>query len=440
MDISCILVRIGWVLFFLVGCYHLAHSQSNKNQMIFYQTVDYVNCEFTKQSLKEFDPNLYNKYLELFPNCNGTESDFAVDLSNFLKENKVTGTYDLAKAINEFKQKYRMKFPEGDEVDEEDIYKLVTTEIFEIPKVKSFQSNHKTTFPILKTNIIRQLQLQLIPDNTNDNGGNSSVVTNNPDYDDVESDYDEVIEEDRNPNRYVDNDYSGNGIISRKDILWLFSLLMFGLLAFYFIRSVMPRYTVNQNYESIQIDDDKTKNLLDQLSKKIKDLRKEHNELIEELEVLNHRFNGLDRTTNVKKTAIESMHETIENSIEDIAAEAEEEDDFLPIVMENFYLPIPNPDGSFNAEDALDEFKRTETVYQFKLINKEPLRAEFKVYEDVATMLRALDDPDVHLKPACRSNSIIPISATKIMTDEPGLAIFKNGEWQVVKKALIYYV
>ena len=81
MDISCILVRIGWVLFFLVGCYHLASSQNN--QTLFDQTVDYVNCEFAKQSLKEHDETLYNKYLEKFPNCNGTESNFGKNLVHF---------------------------------------------------------------------------------------------------------------------------------------------------------------------------------------------------------------------------------------------------------------------------------------------------------------------------------------------------------------------
>lgn len=438
MDISCILVRVGWILFFLIGCHHLANSQDSRT--MFNQTVDYVNCEFAKQSLKEFNTDIYNKYLEEFPNCNGTESDFAVDLANFLRENKVTGTLELAKAINGFKQRYNTEFTPGDEVDEEDIYELIKKEIFNIPKVKAFESNHKNTFPFLRTNIVKQMQMQLIPDDLMSNDlisepNRANEYLNSGD----EIEYEETMEEDKRPNRYAGEDYGNSGIISRKDILWLFSLLMFGLLAFYFIRSVMPRYTVNQNYQSIQIDDDKTKNLLDQLSKKIKDLRKEHNELIEELEVLNHRVQQLDKTTNLKKTAIETIQENIESSMDDI--EEEEADlDETAVILENFYLPIPNPDGSFNAADTLEEFKRTETVYEFKLVSKDPLRAEFKIYEDVATMLRALDDPDVHLKPACRSNAIIPISATKILTDEPGLAVFRNNEWKVVKKALIHYV
>jgi hypothetical protein len=438
MDISCILVRAGWVLFFLIGCHHLANSQSN--QTMFNQTVDYVNCEFAKQSLKEYNEAIHQKYLQEFPNCSGTDSDFAADLLAFLKVNKVTGTYDLANAINGFKQKYKTEFTPGDEVDEEDIYNLVKRDIFNIPKVKSFENNHKSTFPFLRTNIVKQLQMQLVPNQLITNNNLISEPSADNEY--IQSDdgyeYEEMIEEDRNQNRFVSQNYEENGIISRRDILWLFSLLMFGLLAFYFIRSVMPRYTVNQSYQSIQIDDDKTKNLLEQLSKKVKDLRKEHNELIEELEVLNHRFSNLDRTTDIKKTAIETIQENIEHSLSEDEEEAKLEE--IPIFLEDFYLPIPNQDGSFNAEDALAEFKRTETAYQFKIVSREPLRAEFKIYEDVATMLRALDDPDIHLKPACRSNAIIPISATKILTDESGLAVFRNNEWKVVKKALIHYV
>lgn len=436
MDISCILVRVGWILFFLTGCYSLANSQDNR--AMFNQAVDYVNCEFVKQSLNEYNTAIYNKYLQKFPNCSGTESDFAIELVNFLKENKVTGTYELANSINDFKQRYNTEFVPGDEVDEEDIYELIKKDIFNIPKVKAFESNHKNTFPFLRTNIVKQLEMQLIPDEVISNDLISEPSADN-EYlqagDNTE--YEQTVEEDKSVNNYSGQDYEGNGIISRRDILWLFSLLMFGLLAFYFIRSVMPRYTVNQNYQSIQIDDDKTKNLLDQLSKKVKDLRTEHHELIEELEVLNHRVLKLDKNTDIKKTAIETIQENIENSLEE---EEEENLEDISVILEDFYLPIPNPDGTFNAEDTLSEFKRTETVYQFKLISKEPLRAEFKIYEDVATMLRALDDPDVHLKPACRSNAIIPISATKILTDEPGLAVFRNNEWRVVKKALIHYV
>ncbi len=313
-----------------------------------------------------------------------------------------------------------------------------------MPAVKSFQSGHQSSFASLKSNITRQLEMTLIPELITESSENS--VTSNPSDNnrylqagnEAEYDYEEVLEQDKSEEEYAGQDYGQSGIISRRDILWLFSLLMFGLLAFYFIRSVMPRYTVNQNYQSLQIDDDKTKDLLEKLSKQVQDLRNEHNDLIEELQVLSHRYNKLDRSTDTSKTAADVLQENIEHSLDDFPEEEAEEE--MPVNWEIFFMPLPNREGSFNMEDALEEFKRTDTVYEFKLMDGSQNQSEFKVFEDVATMLRALDDPDTYLKPACRSNAIIPISATKIITDEKGIAVLRHGEWKILKKALIHYV
>lgn len=204
----------------------------------------------------------------------------------------------------------------------------------------------------------------------------------------------------------------------------------------------MPTYTVNENYQSLQIDDNATKKLLEKLTTQVKELRHENNSLKEELEVLSFRIANLDQPLEIEKTAIETIHEKIENSIDEI----DQVPEFIPeeiiesIILKEFYLPIPNPEGDFNADDAIENFKRAESVYQFRLLGDSTTEAEFKICDDVATMIRALDNPDVYLKPACRSNAIIPISATKILTDENGLVIFKNGEWNIVRKALIRYV
>ncbi len=442
MDISCILVRIGWILFFLLGAYEMGFSQDSNAK--FNKTVDYVNCEFARQSLKDHDNAMYLKYIAKFPNCQNTSDKFASELYAFLTENNMSGTVKLCQEINALKKDYNKEFVPGDEVDNEDIYNVIKNKIFNMPAVKSFQSGHQSSFASLKSNITRQLEMTLIPELITESSENS--VTSNPSDNnrylqagnEAEYDYEEVLEQDKSEEEYAGQDYGQSGIISRRDILWLFSLLMFGLLAFYFIRSVMPRYTVNQNYQSLQIDDDKTKDLLEKLSKQVQDLRNEHNDLIEELQVLSHRYNKLDRSTDISKTAADVLQENIEHSLDDFPEEEAEEE--MPVNWEIFFMPLPNREGSFNMEDALEEFKRTDTVYEFKLMDGSQNQAEFKVFEDVATMLRALDDPDTYLKPACRSNAIIPISATKIITDEKGIAVLRHGEWKILKKALIHYV
>lgn len=447
MDISCILARVGWVLFFLFGAYQLSYSQDSRST--FNQTVDFINCEFAKQSIKEFNMDAYEKYVAKFPNCQGTNADFAPTLYTFLIENDMAGTARLVSQINGFKKQYTQEFAPGDAVDEEDIFNIIKDKIFSLSKVKAFQDNHQNTFPQLKKNILSQLKLTLVPeliidDESNDGEGVTvSDPSANNDYiqSGGEDSYDyEVMEED-NPSDFVSRDYEGSGIISRRDILWLFSLLMFGLLAFYFIRSVMPRYTVSQDYQSVQIDDDATKELLEKLKKQIGELKEEHYTLTEDLTQLNFRIKNLDRTADVTKTAAEAITENIEHYIEETAIQAEIEEEEIPVVaLKEFFLPIPNQVGSFHMDDVLETFRRTETVYHFKLLDGSNDQAEYRVVDDVATMLRALDDPDTYLKPACRSNAIIPISATKIITDESGIALLRGNEWKIIKKALIHYV
>lgn len=436
MDISCILVRIGWVFFFLAACYHLTYAQDSRT--LFNQSIDYINCEFARQSIKEFNNDIYEQYIAEFPNCGGLEDDFAPRLYAFLTENDMGGTKKLASAINSFKKEYDNEFAPGDEIDEEDIYNVIDQKLFSIDKIRDFKRNHAHSFPTLRRNIVNQLQMNLVPDLMIENGQDDVVAVNEP----SEYDYEERLE-DNNPDRFTSRDYSGSGIISRRDILWLFSLLMFGLLAFYFIRSVMPRYTVSQDFQSVQIDDDATKDLLEKLNKRVKDLKEEHNDLREEFNQLNFRYDNLDRTTDFNKNATDAITEQVEQTIEENAAiepEIEEVEEQLAPLIHEFYFPIPEQDGSFNVKEMSEEFRRTETVYKFRLLDNTATQAEFEIIDDVATMLRALDDPDNYLKPACRSNAIIPISATKIITDEKGIAIFNNNEWQVVKKALIHYV
>ena len=54
-------------------------------------------------------------------------------------------------------------------------------------------------------------------------------------------------------------------------------------------------------------------------------------------------------------------------------------------------------------------------------------------------MIRALDNHEKYIKPACRSNAILHKNATKIITDKKGLAIREGDSWRVIEKAIIRY-
>ncbi len=315
MDISCILVRIGWIFFFLAACYHLTYAQIEP-RTLFNQSVDYINCEFVKQSISEFDKDIYERYITEFPNCGGLEDDFPTKLNAFLSKNEMSGTQKLAAAINAFKNEYNNEFIPGDEVDEEDIYNFLERKLFSIDKIKDFKQKHLSSFPTLRKNITEQLQMKLVPEFVIEKGQDDVTIpkiTENeyaePD-EGAEFDYVEELEN-NNPDRSSSRDYYSSGIISRRDILWLFFLLMFGLLAFYFIRSVMPRYTVSQDFQSVQIDDDATKELLEKLNKRVNDLKEEHHDLREEFNQLNYRYDRLDRTTDFSKNATDLITEQI---------------------------------------------------------------------------------------------------------------------------------
>jgi hypothetical protein len=397
--------------------------------------------------MKDHDMTFYQEYLKTFPVCYQADDDFFELLSAFLKEKDMTSTLKLCVEINNLKQNYNQEFRPGDEIDGEDLFNNIRDKLFNLQSVKAFQSRRRTTFPKLKSDILQQLQMALEPEIIMST--DPAVISVDNDYlqsvtEEKEEEFNsyETLEEHRNPERVISGNYSDNSFISRRDILWIFVLMMFGLLAFYFIRSVMPTYTINENYQSLQIDETATKKLLEKLSTQVRDLRTENNSLKEELEVLTFRISNLDDPVQVNKTAIETIHEKIENTIDEIDEDFEEMPSELidTFILSEFFMPIPNPEGDFNGNDALEDFKRAESVYQFRLLGDSTTEAEFKICNDVATMIRALDNPDVYLKPACRSNAIIPISATKVLTDENGLAVYKNGEWKIVRKALIRYI
>ena len=102
-------------------------------------------------------------------------------------------------------------------------------------------------------------------------------------------------------------------------------------------------------------------------------------------------------------------------------------------------MAIPNENGNFDTTQVSDIFKRPNSVYEFSIISKDGNQAEFNVYDDIATMIRALDNFDKYIKPACRSNRILHKNATKIITDTKGLAIKEGNSWRVIEKAIIRY-
>ncbi len=112
----------------------------------------------------------------------------------------------------------------------------------------------------------------------------------------------------------------------------------------------------------------------------------------------------------------------------------------VPVPEPTFFLPLPNPDGSF-ADERATTFNPAESLYRFRL-DKNPLEATFEFADDPATVAAALRYPDNCLAPVCEYGSV-DYAARRIQTVSAGrarLARPDSGRWELVSKAVIRFV
>lgn len=105
--------------------------------------------------------------------------------------------------------------------------------------------------------------------------------------------------------------------------------------------------------------------------------------------------------------------------------------------FKEFYMAIPNRDGSFHAQAYSATFKPTVSLYRFKEIAEG--KAEFEFYPDEGGLRDALNFSSAYLEPACEElNDIRPDSKT-VLTLEKGLAERIDNRWVILRKTKIRY-
>lgn len=445
------------------------------NQAKYYRAVDIMTYEFAYQSLKDQkDSPFLVDYENEFPNHGEDLAGvFFSELSVFLTQKDLTSTLKLCNTINNFKNRFNTDFANRDAGDYEDVNEVLR-KILSQASIQSFKARHRSTYSGLSSRIEQKIMRLYGEDNgveMEDEETNSipptqpetrQSVTPNPKltpkpapkpkdenpFDDlpVDNTPDEFDENEFTPNppnvRNNESDFKpiqqSSPFIGKQELFWLFAMMMFGLFGLFVIRNAVP-----QRYDGPLIADEETMNLLKNLQKEMGSLENQNDALEEELTRLKYRIKQFE-----EKNIIYDPPELSKKSIEahkngDLPPEMTEIPLPPPVktlISTLFYMPIPASNGTFQGSLAEDEFKRAESVYQFEITNDEGTMATFAVHEDIATMIRALDDPDRYLKPACRSNSIPHISATKIITNENGLAIKNGDNWRVQRKAMIRYV
>jgi len=112
----------------------------------------------------------------------------------------------------------------------------------------------------------------------------------------------------------------------------------------------------------------------------------------------------------------------------------------IPVPEPTFFLPLPNPDGSF-ADERATTFNPAESLYRFRL-DKNPLEATFEFADDPATVAAALRYPGNCLAPVCEYGTV-DYAARRIQTVSSGRARLSRadaGRWELVSKAVIRFV
>jgi len=98
---------------------------------------------------------------------------------------------------------------------------------------------------------------------------------------------------------------------------------------------------------------------------------------------------------------------------------------------------LSKPDDNDNFVRATDTFEPGNSIY--RLTTDDGEHGKFEVIDNPDVHRFALMMPAENLMRACSGNAIQIPSGTRIVTDRPGEAIFKDGKWHVSLKAIIHY-
>ena len=460
----------------------LAFSQNVEKQK-YTAVIDYINCKCTELSFKDQprQPNLQS-FQKITNYCDIRElnSDFYQNvLIKYLNDKGLFKNEVLAKGINTYKVEYKSNYTP------EELGKFVVDTLMRKRGMTTFKGKHQLSYPTLEaqirkttfeylgykknTNVAVNNEAEVVGETKSfmdstktdkyihqDGGDKANSEVEIDEMEESERDYDHNYEEEEH--KSVFEKYRGYllfGIIGIGLALYWMNRFGGGYLATIF----QSKQNQTESQTSMQGDFKKVK-------EQLTELRITSISIQEEMNRLRFRFNELESKVEGRYSAEPLSQEDIELEKEDFEAidmskESSSGDDILfnyddvnqdaidddidPTSSEYtgigmiFFMSIPNENGKFDATQVSDVFKRPRSVYEFSITSKDGNQAEFSIYDDIATMIRALDNFDEYIKPACRSNSILHKNATKVITEQKGFAIKKGNSWRVIEKAIIRY-
>ena len=460
----------------------LVFSQ-NVDKQKYNTIIDYINCKCTELSFKDQprQPNLASfqsitNYCDIRQLSNNFYNDV---LLKHLKSKGLFKNETLAQGIDTYKVEYKSNYTP------EELGKFVVDTLMKRRTMTTFAGKHQLSFPALESQI-RKMTFEYFgyKRNTNVDATNEAeVVRDVNDFTDSTK-RDEYMHQDggnrgnkeleidelEEPEKDYDHDYEEEhhkSFFDKYRSYLLLGILGIGLFLYWLNRFgggsltnlFQPRKEQTDSRFPMNSDFEKIKEQLNELRITSVSLQEEMNRLRFRFNELESKVNGRYLDEPLSKEDIELEKEDFE--IIDLSKESSSDDDILfnfddvnqDAIDDNidpnsteytgvgmtFFMAIPNENGNFDATHVSDIFKRPKSVYEFTIITKDGNQAEFSIYDDIATMIRALDNFEEYIKPACRSNAILHKNATKVITEKKGLAVREGNSWRVIEKAIIRY-
>ena len=460
----------------------LAFSQTVEKQK--YTTViDYINCKCTELSFKDQprQPNLasFQKITNYCDIRQLNSSFYNGVLIKYLKDKGLFKNEALAKGINTYKVEYKSNYTA------QELGNFVVDTLMKQRTMTTFKGKHESSYAALEAQI-RKMTFDYLgyKKNTNIDPTNEAEVirdinhfrdTSRDNYinqdggnkanSEVETDQMEQSEKD------YDHDYEAEDHKSffEKYKSYLLLAILAIAIGFYWMKRFGGGGSIGGVFKSRSKETTSEMPMngeLEKIKEQLSELRITSVSIQEEMNRLRFRFNELESKVEgryldepLKQEDIELEREDFE--VIDLSQESSSSDDirftFDDVNQDAiddsidpnsskytgigimFFMAIPDENGNFDTTQVSDVFKRPSSVYEFSIISKDGNQAEFSIYDDIATMIRALDNHEKYIKPACRSNAILHKNATKIITDKKGLAIREGDSWRVIEKAIIRY-
>ena len=445
-----------------------ANAQVDK--AIYDEAVDYINCRIAELSFRDQpkQPHLAD-FQATTQKCDMSEfkGSFHTTLKAFLTQRSLGKNQQLATYIQTLKTKYKADY------QSDDLFNYLMDTLITAPTFKTFESKHQISYPRMEEELTKDIYelFGLASRNANFDDENNAIEGQVNTFTDSTNTYlqqdggaaNKELYSEEGEQKPTFNQINKDNVLANQDrsffekYRWaIFAILILGAIGYWWFskgRSFSKISTPSIGNSSPRSKANATE--VDELNSQLDELRTTGISLQEEVDVLRFRVKEFETRLLNKKTGdlidaiepeiVESESVLIEeigtNLIgQNVISDDDTSENLISMVKgEAFFMPIPSPSGIFDLREATSTFKRPYSVYLFNVTSEDGNQAEFCVHDDIATMLRALDNFDEYLRPACRSTAILHKNATKIITEENGLAIREGNEWKVVTKAVVRY-